>query len=515
MPSLKFREIFFEEIVKTELGYVPSIMFAPAHLANGLFRAIGGGYYNNEAQHWAIFAKTDPLRGPNPPRTERQFERFNKHQKEALRFLNKNSVARKAIADAFAADHTVFRGVNVSSYSLSHVRHTTNDNHDRETGQWLCGILYQGDMHPAYDLLKKLLTQVPIRTAPDDLVMSDVLSVLSLPFVDESQQPKSKSLEDWRPKSLTVNDHGQFDDEIVNTIRTAFDRLAANDERSALKNGKLDTLRRMTTLGCFSVYLHLVNIGTNKERVPMFLNLDRQSRTLKRASQASYRAIIRSIESFFQTAIAKKLDVLAVDGPFRVLDNGDGSNDDFNALVRQFIEDIDWYRNPSNSKEDGKVTSFKNDCWNFYLSYRGDAAKYTPKEALAHALTDLIGLVFSAKPYDVARNLGVKIGLLTRGDPPNNKAYQLHPDLLEVLVRATVPAGEEWTSKELAQEWYKRFGLLFGGLGYENEILPAWGVPPVDLSELAANVRQLEQQLELSGYAQRYADGVVLIRVDS
>lgn len=506
MTQLDFRKTFFEEIVKVQLGYVPSIMIAPAHLANGFFRAIGGGYYNNEAQHWAVYAKTDPLRGPNPVRTERQFEKFTAQQKAGLRALSINGVARRAISDAFAADGTLFGPVNQSSYSLSHVRHTTNDNHDRETGQWLCDILQSGDLHPAYDLLHKLLTQVAIRTEPEESVMSDALSIMSLPFIDELP-PKLKDLPHWPPMSLNVTDSGQFEDDIVNMIRTAFDQLAANDKHSALKNGKLDTLRRLTTLGCFSVYLHLINIGGGEQRVPMLLNLNKNSRTLKQASQASYQAIVPSIESFFHTAITQKLDQLMAEGVFGEL------NDDL--AIHSFIEErIDWYRNKPNVREKSKVAGFKLDCWNFYESYRGETAGYQPIEALSYALTDMIGLVFSAKPYDVARNLGVKIGLLTRGDRKGSKAYELHPDLLEVLVRATLPLEQEWTIKELAQAWSDRFGLLFGGLGNENEILADWGVPPIDHSELAANVRQLEQQLELSGYAQRYADGVVLIRVE-
>ncbi len=508
MLQLDFRKIFFDEIVKAQLGYVPSIMIAPAHLANGFFRAVGGGYYNNEAQHWAVFVKTNPLKGPNPPKTELQFERFTEQQKAALRVLNDDATARNAIAEAFAADRTLFGPVNQSSYSLSHVRHTTNDNHDRETGQWLSDIIHNGDQHPAYDLLHKLLTQVVIRETPEDCVMSDAISIISVPFIDEVQTPKRKVLQGWSPKSLSLSESGQFNDNIVNVIRLAFDQLAANDARSALKNGKLDTLRRMATLGCFSVYLHLINIGGVHERVPMLLNLYKNNRTLKRASQSSYQAIVRSMESFFTGAIQKKLSYLVVDGSIDNLDS--------DLAVQQVIEEIiDWYRNNPTEGEMPKVEGFKHDCRNFYESYRGGATSYKPIEALTYALTDMIGLVFSAKPYDIARNLGVKIGLLTRGDRTDSKAYELHPDLLEVLVRSTIPAGEEWTINQLADTWYDCFGILFGGLGNENEILGTWGVPPIDLNELAYNVRQLEQQLELSGYAQRYADGVVLIRIAS
>ena len=80
-------------------------------------------------------------------------------------------------------------------------------------------------------------------------------------------------------------------------------------------------------------------------------------------------------------------------------------------------------------------------------------------------------------------------------------------------MRSTVDTGEVCTIRELAERWEKYFGILFGGLSTENDRLEKWGIPPVDRHDLTMNAQALAVQLEQSGYAQRYADGVVLVQV--
>ena len=160
------------------------------------------------------------------------------------------------------------------------------------------------------------------------------------------------------------------------------------------------------------------------------------------------------------------------------------------------------------------MADFKKDCWRFYCSYRGEAANYSSVEAFANTATDMLGLVLSSKPQDIARALGTRIGLLGKSEGKNKKSYVPRPDFLEVLIRATIPKDETWTLTEVAEYWAENYGILFGGLGDENSRLQAWGIVPVDRDELAANVNALAILLEMSGYARRYADGVVLVKVE-
>lgn len=507
MSTIDFRKTFFEDIFKSKLGYKPWIVVAPSHMANGFFREIGDGYYyNNEAQHRAINAKFNTV--PNEEdRFRKKYDNFEVSQQTALQFMQDNPTQRQILSQSFRADKTVFTGVGQSSYTLSHVQHTTNDNHDRDFGRWLTHILHQGEDQPAYELLYKLLNQGMTRSS-DGAAMSDALSLMTLPLMDWEIEPKTINYDYDLPLNLTYDAAGKFADPLVNSIRTAFDRLAGNDHDSATRNGKLDALRRMTTLACFSFYLHLINMGeVSRGKLPLLLYLERDSRTLKRASQESYRLVRQSTDQFLYITIKEKIEELDATGEFGRWDN--------QVDIEQHIEQtINWYKySEGNAKEKGKVQELKINCLNFYDSYRR-TTENNEIEAIAHAFTDMAGMVFSETPATIARALGVKIGLLTRGDRRENKAYELHPDLLEVLIRASIPIGEEWTIKKLANYWHEQFGILFGGLGNENQELAEWDISPVDVNELKRNEQALAQQLELSGYAQSYADGVVSIRVE-
>jgi hypothetical protein len=157
------------------------------------------------------------------------------------------------------------------------------------------------------------------------------------------------------------------------------------------------------------------------------------------------------------------------------------------------------------------VESFRRDCLSFYRSYRSEAAKYSPSEAFSNAATDMLGLVLSSKPQAIARALGTRIGLL---NPGRDKRYMPQPDFLEVLVRSSVPKGETWTLVELATYWADEYGILFGALGDEDIRLAKWGIPAIDRDELMSNVTEFAILLEMIGYARRYADGVVLVKIE-
>jgi len=152
-------------------------------------------------------------------------------------------------------------------------------------------------------------------------------------------------------------------------------------------------------------------------------------------------------------------------------------------------------------------------CLRFFESYRGEASIFTESEALINAIADTLGLVLSSTPRYIAYRLGIHIGLLGNEKATTAKSYLPLPDILEVLVRATLPIGETWTLSELAEAWRNQFGILCGVLGDENDNLRQWNISPVNRSELHHNAEALIDILEQSGYAKRYADGVVLVSV--
>jgi hypothetical protein len=509
MMVLDFRKVFFEDIVKRSLGYNPRIEIKPVHLANGLFRAICGGYANNEVLQMAIYPKeytalvpdltTDSL--PYGQKLKNRFPDYSPSQQDALRFLNGQEDKRAMLNALLGADKSLYRLVQTSSYSLSHASHITTDNHDRETGLWLHEILKQGGNHPALDLLSELLMQ-------ESIDRNDELSLITLPLgnTDDFHRHSGSYQE---PENTNLNGAGLFDDPIIQTVRSSFDSLAMNDEKGARKNGKLDTLRHFVTLGCFSVYFHLANAGRNHSLVPMIFRFDRGLTTLSKASVRSYQYLLRSIDDFLYQEIYRILNELDESGLYGLW------NDD-TAIEKHIRESIDWHqmKTPiSRVKEESKIIKLQQKCLNLYYSYRGETASIPPLEALAHAIRYILSDVLSSTPQDVTRGLGTRIGLLSQYSGRHSKTYDPHPDFLEVLVRSSIPPGETWTLNKLAKHWADSYGILCGALGDENERINPLGVF-VDQGEWLDNMNAMAELLELSGYARRYADGVVLITLE-
>ncbi len=478
--SLNFESDIFDKMIDRTLFYSPKIEIRPVHLANGFFRAICGKYAKAEYQQMAIYPKEYPK-------------------------MDINEQVRGVLNTILSADGAVYRQAHTSSYTLSRVSHITRDNHDRRTGEWLLAILAHNDGEgpsPALQLLRELLTQ-------DNRRRSDEISVLTLPLFT----PDNSSLEDFKPQfpdqtpsSLEVDVSGFFSDPLLYSIRKGFDKLAAHDQEIGKYGGKLDMLRRMVVWGCFAIYLHLANSGREErnKRLPLLLQMtDKSNTTLEEASIQSYQWMGRSIDSFLRKMVSTAIEILVQEGTY-----GSWETD---ADVMQHISDMNWQAGGHIRKKEEKLLQLTERCLYFYASYLSDTANLSPSTAFANAVTDLIDQILSSSPRDVAGALATRIGLLPSSR--RQKYYTPMPDLLEVLVRASVPPGQQWTINELAAYWADNYGLLFGALGNENDTLANWGISLVNGSELYENINALADILEMSGYARRYADGVVLVSV--
>lgn len=479
--NLNFESIFFDQTVEGTLFYSPKIEIKPVHLANGLFRAVCGKYVEAPDQHTAIYPKTYPN-------------------------SDVNEQIRGVLNSILSADGTLFARAQMSSYTLSHVSHITSDNHDRRTGEWLSTILtndYGEGQSPALELLHTLLNQ-------DNRQRSDEISTLTLPLTKFNFELKDfkSQMPDQCPSSLRVDETGTFCDPLLYSIRKGFDRIAEHDRGKGKFGEKLDTLRRLVTWGCFSIYLHLANSGSSnrQKRVPMMLCMvEPPSPTLRQASTQSYQWVGRSIDKFFRAAIHNTLNRIAVEGVY-----GSWETD---VDIRQHIQTMTWKASSGRMQQtEARLAKYTPQCLLFYESYLSDTAKQSPRAAFANAAADMIDQIVSSSPTAVARSLGTRTGLLSPG-PYSRKRYIAVPDLLEVLIRATIPSQEQWTIDKLAQYWANHYGLLFGALGDENALLAEWGIDAIDGSSLYENTDALATILELSGYARRYADGVILVSV--
>jgi hypothetical protein len=485
-----FETIFFDQIIDRTLFYSPKIEIKPAHLANGLFRAVCGKYADFQDQHEAIYPRAypDPQNLPSYLRD------------------TQNRRIREMLYGLLAADATVYSKPRFSSYTLSHVTHITSDNHDRRAGEWLLAILSHGAQpSPALAMLRELLME-------NDRQRSDELSTLTLPLAPpnlEALKPFTPTMR-TTPSSLRIDENGAFADPVIRAIRAGFDQLAAYDIATARYGGKLDILRRLVIWSCFGVYLHLANTGREQldTRVPiLFCMPGERLPTLQQASIQSYRWVGRSLDIFFRKEIQLQVEQLRSSRQY-----GSWESD---ADIKRIIESIQSWKATSGRMRQTTRTDEDNvrDFRSFYYSYRSATASQPPHLAFANAAADLLDRVLSSSPEDIARNLGRRIGLLGVTNRRTHRRYTPQPDLLEVLVRASIPKGELWTINKLADHWSTQYGILFGALGNENEQLAVWGISAVDGSELRANADRVALLLEWSGYARRYADGVVLVTV--
>lgn len=447
---MNFETEFFDKVVEQTMFYSPKIEIKPAHLANGFFRAVCGKYANASDQHAAINPKVYPGSVTLP----------------SLLGDEENKRVREMLHALLGADATLYSKVNFSSYSLSHVTQITSDNHDRGAGEWLYAILeHDSRPSPALTLLRELLTE-------EDRRRSDELSTLTLPLAPDLTTLQAFNLRmspNMLPESLRVDETGAFADPVIKAIREGFDRLAeAEDNAAAARYGaKLDVLRRLVTWGCFAVYLHLANLGCEQsmQRVPLLLCMPgARMPTLQQASIQSYQWVSRSIDTFFRNHIRQQVEQLRSDGTY-----GEWDSDE---AIEHHIQTMTWktVRGGMRSRTRGDQDNAR-DCLSFYRSYRSETAGDTPYIAFANAVADMLDRVLSSSPDSVARALGVRIGLLPASRGRTQKLYAPQPDLLEVLVRASVPKKEQWSINKLADHWSKQYGVLFGALGDENQRL--------------------------------------------
>ena len=134
-------------------------------------------------------------------------------------------------------------------------------------------------------------------------------------------------------------------------------------------------------------------------------------------------------------------------------------------------------------------------------------------EAFNLAVVDALFEDMSGTPEDFARALGVREGLLApRGHHAVKKRYAPSPEMLEVLLAASVPLDEELHLEDLAERWWELFGIVVDNRRDDAATLARWSILDATKADLAANAQALRDSLIEIGYARRYADGVTIIR---
>jgi hypothetical protein len=174
--------------------------------------------------------------------------------------------------------------------------------------------------------------------------------------------------------------------------------------------------------------------------------------------------------------------------------------------IEDFIDEIE-FKGGEKKKERSRK--------HFREVYRSYAqAMRTNVDAFVHAMVDVMLEELSGTPFDFARALGVRGGLLApRGQRAVKKRYAPSPELLEVLLAASMEPGEELELNELAERWRTKFGIITGALRSDSRDLGSASVFDATKEDLVRNAEALKDTLIGIGYGRRYADGVTIIRL--
>ena len=487
---------YFKAGVVEHLGYSPtSGSIKPVHVANGLCRAAIGEYYdprllNRALNRWANRGAeerhpTEDLVADAAKRLGDLALTTHRHQLNELREL---------LRGVLGADGAVFDKNENCSYTLTHRAHVTRDHNDRGTGMFLYHLLAadlgEGES-PALSLLRELLSDA-----------SDEISVLSLPLIAGEEPMRYSIDEDGPPEALKTragpNGARSFKSPIVRELRLGFDAIAAHERTHG---SKLHSLRRIVTFCGFSLFLHIVNRSLDYEdgrgfqahRPPLLLDfIQRGWSPIAVGSYATYNLSCKSIERMVGHGV-------------RVALAGEHGDRWTTHQAEEFINDVELR---GNAKAQERKRKRFLEVFRSYLSAMGVA------EAFALAVVDALLEDMAGTPFDFARALGVRGGLLApRGQRAVKKRYAPSPELVEVLLVSTMKVGEELELEQLADRWWERYGVLTGARQLDARELARRSILNATREDLVENADALRATLIDIGYARRYADGVTVIRL--
>lgn len=486
---------YFKQGVVAPLGYAPnSSSIKPVHIANGLSRAALGEYFdptvlNRALNRWVRAQErhsTEDLVEDAADRLGDLAAQKNRRQLNELRQL---------LRGVLDADGAVYDKNENCSYTLTHRSHVTRDHNDRGAGDFLFQLLSTdvGDGgSPVLPLIRELLN--------DD---SDEISVMVAPLT-AGEEPRTYGREDDVPDSLktrTASDERRtFRSAIVREIRRGFDTLASF-ERS--RGSKLHSLRRIVSFSTFALFIHVINRSLDYEdgrssqsrRPPLLLDFVQGGWSpIAVASHATYNLACKSVERMIAYGLRAAFDA----------EHGDRWT---TRQVQAFIEEVE-LRGPERAQQ-RKRRHFAE----VFQSYA--AGGHSVSDAFNLAVVDVMLEELSGTPIDYVRALGVRGGLLApRGQRAVKKRYAPSPELIEVLLAATLAADEQVQLEELAERWWERFGILTGARPADAKELARFSVLDATKEDLAANADALRAALIDIGYARRYADGVTIIRLN-
>jgi hypothetical protein len=496
---MKIGEIL-DRVYDEEVGWRPaSGSTKPVHVANGLVRALQGGYYDIQRLHELVIWWQKSGEDPGPEHSyQAMVEDSSDDVYDGFRGSPQHfDKARKFVHGLLDADKGIFPSLDHSSYSLTTGRMVTQDSNDHHLGDFAAQLLLQGGENNS---LAEIVRESVACDLPEDPITALVWPLLSKQIKPRQLKQRNKGF--WK-KPL----HAEF----LHAITDAATDLASHEVR---QGNRMRTLQRVVQFACVATHAHaqaLAAEGRLKDRSPALLAfVERRRSDIGLASERSAERLYRNFEQWLAMRLGMLIDkgVPLKDGEDPVPLTLDGRS--IRHVMMNILEAKRPHNQPSEQTLKDRMSHF-NSAKNIYKTQ-------SPGQILGHALVDIYLQEYAASggPRRYLQGLARRVGFLYPhfAGATTEKRFRPSVPVLDMLVRACISAGDSIPLEVLLERLWERFGLVVGGRRDDEwddvEELASRGLP-VDGPALAANTEAFVEELEAMGLAKRYPDGVTFV----
>jgi hypothetical protein len=481
-----------------ELGWRPSSgAIKPVHVANGLIRALTGDLYETKSLHQLVVW----WRAGRTPDEERSFEALSQGESGALfgaiaATAQEFDRTRRYMEGLLGADKAIFPSADKSDFTLTCVQMASRSGNDRGLGEFGASLLREGeDPGP----LAKALIEAVRSERPRDPITAAVWPLLGdTPRGTSKGQRASKALQRSHNKA------------VANSLREAATALASHE---AAQGNRLRTLERVVHFVCVATQVHAQAAaadGDLSKRVPLLLAFEGlQHRDLTMASERSLQQMYEAFEYWLAEMLSERIRrerLKSPEGETIAVESTDGRI--ARSLLRRVGTARQGHAEPDADTLNARMADFE--------TARREFGTDEPWRVLGHTLVASYLREFtSGGPRAFLQGLESRTGLVY----PHFQGRglrRLKPStaILDLMVRACVPAGGAVPLDDFLELLWHRFGFVVGSRrndGWDDaEYLHAHNVP-VDFGALVDNSVALVEQLVAMGLAQRYADNVTFV----
>jgi hypothetical protein len=462
------------------VGFSPSsTSVKPVHIANGLFRAAAGRYYDTGMLSRFVLGQNKKGIVPKGHETTTIFQDLLKQGAipPGDVSLEELDLLRQMVKRVVAADEAVF-GEGMESYTAGAAPFISNDRIAQDGGEFVAAWL----KNYKSPLLQGIIDALYEEHDPITVLCKPLLHATSSTFQPKHDYAGSRCLE--QPQAATVR---QATAELALASGTLWHHLQRHPN-------KLLRLRLSVFFATIVIFRHLTGLEsarvpkTPDRIIPYLLDFSENPKDpVAQASLVSYQLMTRSIARFYAWALGRTLR----------------KHYAITELRPSLIPTYKLGMKQQKAREDHK------ELWSMALQQAKQAKD--PYSTLGEALYGIMALEAEGNPVTYLRQLGVRSGLLW---PPNRwptKRFRPHQDVLELLVRSCIEPGQVVDLDTLQNELWKRFGIVVGGTPEDEERLASAGINLADTDALRANQQSFANRLRGLSFARLFADGVLQI----